>query len=184
MAIVSRALGAFGAAGALLLGSCSGDDLPKRQAFCSSFGTSAQFAWSTCTNCTVTNPALAYDGDLDTTAAITPNANQTTDGATLSAQSVADIAGGATVGVWVTEPASAQRVKNIRTLKDGQQQEIVDANNVVVEYADEGTAAAGFFGMETTLDFDTVEFTVTNTFASGQTPVYYVYEICSDGGAS
>lgn len=185
MRIDTRVLKILAVTAALMLSGCPGDELPKRTAFCSSFGPGAAFSWSTCTNCTRTNETQAYDRDLFTAAGIVPNAGQTGDAVTLLAQSTADIASGATVGAWVTDTAGFQSsVKAIRTLNGGVEQEVATSQNVVVRQADEGTDATGFIGMTTTRAFDAVEFSVTNTWGSGQAPVYYIYEICSDGGVS
>jgi hypothetical protein len=66
--------------------------------------------------------------------------------------------------------------------------ETLDTNaqtgNGVVIVADEGTPASGFIGMRTTQAFDKVRMTRTNQYTAGTDPVYRVYEICSDGGAS
>lgn len=173
-------------AGALALSGCSSDDDPLL-AYCSGFGNGATFTWTApCTGCTVTQPLFASDGSLYTTARIVPDPDPvTTDTAVLTATSVADIAGGAVVGVWVTQPAGLTSTSNsFRTLLNGAQVEVSNANNGVVIAAEDGTVAAGFLGMRTTQVFDTVEFTTTNTWNVPQTPIYNVYEICSDGGNS
>lgn len=166
-----------------LLTACPEREDEELQAYCSSFGTGATFTWGTCTNCTVTNPGLVSDRDLDTASGITPNAGATSDSVTLLASSVADIAGGTTVGVWVNEP-QGQTTVGLRTLKDGAQVEADTTQNRVIIAAQDGTAATRFLGMRTTQAFDAVEFTTSGAWASGQTPVHFVYEICSDGGNS
>lgn len=172
-------------AGAAALSGCASDDSEPLQAFCNGFGNGSTFNWTCNAGCQVLNPALAGDANLDTPASIVPNGGATTETATLLASSVADIPGGTVVGAWVTQPAGLNTSANsFRTLLNGVQQEILNANNGVVISADEGTPAQGFIGIRTTMQFDAVEFTSTNSWNAGQTPVYYVYEICSDGGSS
>jgi hypothetical protein len=160
-----------------------GDDSNPTQAFCTSFGNGATFA-STCTNCAFDRTA-ARDGDLASAASIVPNASATTETTTLRATSANDIAGGTVVGVWVTQPSFSgfNTGNSFETFLDGSSQEVLTADNGVVLGADEGTPAQGFIGMQTTEAFDEVLFTSTNSWPSGNAPVYYVYEICSDGGA-
>ncbi len=169
--------------GAALLAGCPGDESDPTVAFCTGFGNSAAFSWS-CTDCQVLNPTDAYDGDLETYASIVPDANVSSETATLNATG-AEVAGGAVVGAWVTQPAALTTTDNdFETFLADVSQEVLGDTNGEVFGADEGTPAQGFIGMRTEQAFDEVLFTSTNTFPMGQTPVYRVYEICSDGGAS
>jgi hypothetical protein len=163
---------------------CKGAELEdQREAFCSSFGTGATATWGTCTNCTVTNPALVFDRNLDTASAITPNGGATSNTVTLQASATTDIASGAVVGVWLTQPPNLSTWTNsLRTLNNNVEQETLTPQNEVVLSAAGGTGASHYLGLRTTKAFDAVEFTTTNTWPAGQTPVYQVYEICSDGG--
>ena len=167
-----------------VLAGCS-DEPDPRQAFCNGFGNGAVFAWSQSAGYTVANPNSASDRDLFTASSIVPSSPSATTGtATLSATSVADIPAGATVGVFVTQPSGLTQAANtVRTLLNNVEQETSDnANpNRLISVVEEGSAAAAFLGLRTTMAFDEVEFTTTNSWNSG-TPVYYVYEICSDGG--
>lgn len=170
------ALRAALAAGLALLAGC------EKEAFCNGFGSGATFTWS-CTNCTVASQGLAGDEDLDTAASFAPTAGATSDTAVLTAKSASTIAGGATVGVFVTRPSTLGSTdQGFRTLLAGAVQEASDAGNFVEESTRRGTDAETFLGMRTTQEFDTVEFTSTNTWGSGEAPVYLVYEACSDGG--
>jgi hypothetical protein len=169
------------------LAGCSSDDPDATVAYCVGFGAGATVQWNTCTNCTVNNTGNVSDGNLDTAASVVPNALSTTDTFRLTATSVNDIAGGGAVGLWITQPAGLTDFDTeISTYLDGDPTpvEVLDvATNGVTLGADEGTAAQGFIGMQTTQAFDQVVIERTSTYASGQTPVYFVYEACSDGGA-
>lgn len=166
-----------------LAGLAGCDDLAEPpQAYCSSFGTGVSPAW-TCTNCTVANQPQVLDGDLDTASAVTPNSGTTGDSFSVRATAGASFAGGATVGVWITVPSAAASTDyTLRTLLGGTQVETLTPQNSVIVDARDGTQASGFLGMRTTAEFDAVEFSTTNTWNAGQTPVYYLYELCADGG--
>lgn len=167
----------------LLGAACKGGEFDQREAFCTSFGTGATATWGSCTNCTVTNPSLVIDRDLDTAAAITPSSGSTGNTVTLRASATADIASGGVVGVWLTLPPNLSTWNNsLRTLNNNVEQETLTPQNQVVLSPAGGTAADNYLGLRTTKAFDAVEFTTTNTWAAGQAPVYQVYEICSDGG--
>jgi hypothetical protein len=169
---------------AALAGCSSGADDP-RQAFCVGFGNGATFAWTQDAGYTVANPLSASDGDLFTASSIVPASPAATSGsATLSATAAATLPAGATVGVFVTQPGGLTQTANrVRTLLNNVEQETTDNSNPnrLISVVEEGSAAAAFLGLRTTMAFDEVEFTTTNTWNSG-TPVYYVYDVCSDGG--
>lgn len=173
--------------GVALLAGCPSDERDPTVAFCVGFGAGATVQWGTCTNCVVTNQGNVADGNLDTAASVVPNASTTGDAFTLTATSVNDIAGGGVVGLWITQPAGLTTFDTeINTYLDGNPTpvEVLDVpTNGVTLGADEGTAAQGFIGMRTTQAFDQVVIERASTYASGQTPVYFVYEACSDGGA-
>lgn len=169
------------AAGLAALAGCKElDEVP--QAYCNSFGTGVTPTW-TCTGCTVANQPGVLDRDLDTASSVTPDSGTTGDTFSVRATSATAFAGGATVGVWITVPAAASSTDyTLRTLKAGSQVETLAAGNSVIVDARGGTQASGFLGMRTTAEFDAVEFSTTNTWSAGSTPVYYLYELCSDGG--
>jgi hypothetical protein len=168
---------------AALGAACKGGEFDQREAFCSSFGSGATATWGTCTNCTVTNPALVFDRDLDTASAVTPNSGATSNTVTLRASATTDIASGGVVGVWLTQPPNLSTWTNsLRTLNDNVEQETLTPQNQFAVAAAGGTGASTYVGLRTTKAFDAVEFTTTNTWPAGQSPVYRVYEICSDGG--
>ncbi len=177
-------VGLFGVLAGLT--ACSSSDDDPTEAFCTSFGVGATHQWTACNaGCTLANAVQAYDQDLVTTATIVPVNGQTTYTTVLTATSVADIPGGADVGVFLTQPAGSQfqmMTSTMRTIRDGLQRETLGPANEVISYSENGTPAAGFLGLRTTQAFDQVEFTVTVTWGAGQVPNYSVYEICSDGG--
>lgn len=169
---------------AFAVSGCTEDE--PTEAFCTAFGNGATYQWTACNaGCTLANAAQAHDQDLATTATIVPVNGQTTYTAVLTATAAADIPGGASVGVFVTQPSRANfqvMTSTLRTIRDGVQQETLNAQNAVSSRAERGTPAAGFLGMRTTQAFDQVEFTATLTWSGGQGPNYSVYEICADGG--
>ena len=169
------------------LAGCSSDDLEPTEAFCVGFGNGATYV-SSCTNCTL-DRANATDRDLDTAANVVPDAGATTETFTLGATSLNDIAGGAVVGLWVTQPSTlTDFTTDIETFLNDAPVESLDLDpqtgNGVTRVADQGTPAQGFIGMRTTQAFDEVLITRTNEWNAGADPVYRVYEICSDGGAT
>lgn len=169
----------------LALSGCSSSDEESTEAFCNSFGVGATFTFNCNAGCTLASNGFASDQDLDTTASIVPVNGQTTYTAVLMATSATDLPGGTDVGVFVSQPQQRQSMTNvIRTYLDGNLQETLTPNNTVIVTPSTGTPADGFLGMRTTATeaFDQVEFTATVTWTVGQTPVYYVYETCSDGG--
>ena len=169
------------------LAGCSSEDPEATVAYCNGFGVGATFTWTSCTNCTPLNPTYVSDGNLATETSIVPGGG-TSETFVLTATSVNPVAGGAVVGVWVTQPSTITTFSSdFETFLDGNPVESLvlsgpDANGVVLG-ADEGTAADGFIGMRTTAAFDEVRFTRNNQWSAGADPVYRVYEICSDGGA-
>jgi hypothetical protein len=170
---------------AAVLAGCSSEDPEPTVAYCVGFGAAATFD-SSCTNCTF-NRTNATDSNLTTASDVVPSALSTTDTFTLTASSVNNIAGGGVVGLWITQPAGLTDFDTeIRTYLDGNPTPVevldVDTNGVTLG-ADEGTPAQGFIGMQTTEMFDQVVIERTSTYPSNQTPVYRVYEVCSDGGA-
>jgi len=166
--------------GAALAG-CSGEEVTT-EAFCNAFPTPT-FTFNCNAGCTLSTPTFAYDQDPDTTASIVPVNGQTTYTAVLLATSATNIPGGADVGVFVTQPQNRQSMTNvIKTYLDGNLRETLAPANTVIRTPDTGSPADGFLGMHTTMDFDQVEFTATITWTAGQTPVYFVYEVCNDGG--
>jgi hypothetical protein len=171
---------------ALASGGCSSDDSDPTVAFCNGFGIGATFTWTSCTNCSPTNPGNASDGNLTTETSIVPTGGATTETFVFTATSVNDIAGGAVVGAWVTQPSTITVFStDFQTYLDGSLQEELDVPvNGVTLQADEGTPAGGFIGMRTTEAFDEVRFTRNNQWNAGADPVYRVYEVCSDGGAA
>ena len=173
------------AVGVALAGCSSSDDEPK-EAFCNAFANGATFQWTACNaGCTLDNPAQAHDQDLMTTAVIRPVNGQTSYTTRLTVTAPADVPGGADVGVFLTQPASANfQTMNttMRTIRDGGQVEVLSPANEVISLSDNGTPATGFLGMRTTQAYDQVEFNVTVTYGAGQVPNYSVYEICADGG--
>lgn len=181
MRFVLRAVIVMLAAGAAALAGCK-DVYETPQAFCSSFGTGVSPVW-TCTGCTVANQPQVLDRDLDTASAVTPDSGTTGDSFSVRATAGTPFAGGATVGVWITVPAAASQTDyTLRTLKSGSEVETLTPQNSIIIDARGGTAASGFLGMRTTAEFDAVEFATANTWNAGQTPVYYLYELCADGG--
>ena len=168
------------------LAGCSSSDDTSTVAYCTGFGAGAIHGQS-CTNCAFNNAANASDGNLDTTASIVPNPGSTTSTFTMTATSTTDIAGGAVVGLWITQPGGLTGfTTEIRTYLNGDPTPVeeLDVNtNGVTLGADEGTPAQGFIGMQTTEAFDQVVVERTSTYNSPNTPVYFVYEICADGGA-
>jgi hypothetical protein len=156
------------------------------QAFCTSFGAGATYAWTACdAGCTMSTPEQAYDENTNTRAIVNPVNGQTSYTTKLTATAAADIPAGGDVGVFLTQPPNAQfqtMTTSMRTIRDGVQQETLGPANEVISYPDRGTAAAGFLGIRTTQAFDQVELTVTVTWTNGQFPFYSVYEVCADGG--
>jgi hypothetical protein len=174
---------------AAALAGCSTDESDPTQAFCNGFGAGSTVVFNSCTNCTPANPGNAGDGNLSTETSIVPAGGSSSETFVMTATSTANIAGGTIVGVWVTQPSNLTGfTSNFETFLDGNPQEVLNTDpqtgNGVVIVADEGTPAAGFIGMRTTQAFDQVRFTRTNQYTAGTDPVYRVYEICSDGGAS
>ncbi len=172
--------------GLVLTGCSSPNEAEPTEAFCTSFGAGATYQWQACNaGCALANSTQAHDLDLNTTATIAPQPGQTTYTTRLTATSVADIADGAIPGVFLTQPNSANFVNmttTMRTIRDGVQVEVLNANNEEISLSENGTPATGFLGMRTTADFDTLELNVTVTWGAGDVPNYFVYEICSDGG--
>lgn len=170
----------------LALAGCSSSDDEPTEAFCTSFGDGATYQWQACdAGCQLANATQAHDEDLTTTATIVPQPGQTTYTTKLTATSVADIASGAVPGVFLTQPSSANFVSmttTMRTIKDTVEVETLNAGNEEISLSDNGTPATGFLGMRTTQDFDSLELSVTLTWSGAQTPNYFVYEICADGG--
>ncbi len=170
---------------ALGLAGCSTDAWQK-QAFCTSFGAGATFAWTACdAGCSLTDPERAYDENPSTRTIITPVNGQPSYTTMLTATAAADIPAGGDVGVFLTQPGSAHfqtMTTSLRTIRDGVEQETIGPENEVIAYPDRGSPAAGFLGMRTTQAFDQVELSVTVTWGAGQFPGYSVYEICADGG--
>jgi hypothetical protein len=172
---------------ALGVSGCS-DEAEETEAFCTSFGAGATYQWTACTaGCIYAQPALAYDSNLVSSATIVPLAGQSTYTAVLTATAPADIPGGADVGVFITQPNNQNfqtMNSTLRTIRDGVQQEalIPGGANDVTSDSQNGTQAAGYLGMRTTLAFDQVEFTATVTWTGTQVPNYSVFEICADGG--
>ncbi|MGQ0586393.1 MAG: hypothetical protein ACT4PK_04225 [Gammaproteobacteria bacterium] len=167
------------------LAGCSSSEEDPTEAFCTTFGTvpPAAFTLNCNAGCTLSNAAFAYDEDLDTTASIVPVNGQTSYTAVLMATAAADQPAGADVGVFVSQPQNRQSMTNsIRTYLNGNLQETLAPGNTVIRQPDTGSPADGFLGMRTTLAYDQVEFTATITWGAGQTPVYFVYEVCNDGG--
>lgn len=182
---MKHAMLAVAMAGALGAAACT-EESDETEAFCTSFGNGATYQWTACNaGCTLANPTLAHDRDLATTATIVPVNGQTTYTTVLTATAAADIPGGADVGVFVTQPSRQNfqtMTSMLRTIRDGVEAEVLNANNAVTSRSENGTPAAGFVGMRTTQPFDQVEFTATVTWGDGQAPNYSVYEICADGG--
>lgn len=173
---------------AAALAGCSNDESDPTQAFCNGFGAGSTVVFNSCTNCSASNPGNASDGNLSTETSIVPAGGSSSETFVMTATSTVNIAGGTIVGVWVTQPSNLTGfTSNFETFLDGNAQEVLDTGeggNGVVIVADEGTPAGGFIGMRTTEAFDQVRFTRTNQYTAGTDPVYRVYEICSDGGAS
>jgi hypothetical protein len=158
------------------------DDAPP--IFCNSFGNSPTTSWS-CTNCTAVNQTAAYDRDTGTATSLVPATNATGETAVLTITGP-DFASGTTAGVFVKQPTSAgfNTTNVVETLLNGTVQETSANNNpnAVIESSAGWGGPTGFLGLQTTKAFDSVRFTTTNSWPSGQAPVYEVYEICSDAG--
>jgi hypothetical protein len=151
-------------------------------AFCTGF-TNPTAVTRTCTNCTFsTATENEADGDLDTNVSAVPAANSTTDTVKVRLGGD-DLPSGTLAGIFVTESdAITTRTRTLRTYLDGTLQETKTGNQLSVRRSEDGTVAGGYVGMTTTMAFDAVEYEVKNDYTMGQTPVYYLYEICSDGG--
>jgi len=173
------------AVGLAVTGCGSSDDEPK-EAFCTAFAAGATYQWTACNaGCMLANPAQAHDQDLVTTAVIVPVNGQTNYTTRLTVTAPADVPGGADVGVFLTQPTSANftnMTTTMRTIRDGGQVEVLGSANEVISLSENGTPAVGFLGMRTTQAYDQVEFNVSVTYGAGQVPNYSVYEICADGG--
>jgi hypothetical protein len=166
-----------------MLAGC-GDERDPTVAFC---GALAGTPTLTCNaGCTVTNGANASDEDLDTFAALTPNPGETSATVTFTTPTQAnDVAAGSVPGVFVTQPSSVTITDTaIKVYQDGGVNPVhtsANAEDRFVQDVESGSGAAGYLGLLNTPAFDKVEFTTTYTWTAG-TPVYYIYEICADGG--
>lgn len=170
-----------------LLVACKGaadDDEPP--IFCNSFGTAPVVtAWSCNSGCTAANPAATYDRDTATATSLVPTTNSTGESATFGIASATDFASGGTVGMFVKQPTiTGFNTSNVLTtyLNGAQQETSVGNANTVVHGSAAWGGPTGFLGLKTTKAWDEVRFTTTNSWPSGQAPVYEFYEICSDGG--
>lgn len=171
-----------------LVGCPSEDDADDTgpKAYCNSFGAGPTLTWNCNAGCTVANSGSAGDRNLTTASSIVPTSGSTGGTAVLRVTGSTTIAGGAVAGVFVTQPSTLSSTSNsFKTYLNTVEQESTTGQNIVVQAAGSGTSAAGFLGIRTTKEFNSLEFTTVNGWTSGQTqPVYYVYEICSDGGNS
>jgi hypothetical protein len=146
-------------------------------------GGSSQFT-SSCTSCAIATPSAAADGNLNTSADITPNSGATGDSATMraTAQSGIVFPAGSKPGVMLTQPRFDSTANDVITYMNGAMQERLAGNSTAAIKPGGGQAAA-YFTFTSTKQFNAVEFTTTNTWPSGQSPVYRIYELCSNGGA-
>lgn len=172
---------------AAALVACKGGDYDDAEPiFCNSFGTAPTVtAWSCNSGCNAVNPAATYDRDTGTPTSLVPTTNSTGETATFGIASATDFASGGTPGIFVKQPSiSGFTTSNvITTYLNGAQQETSAGNtNTVVAGGTNWGGPTGYLGLRTTKAFDEVRFTTTNSWPSGQAPVYEFYEICSDGG--
>jgi len=169
---------------ALLLGGCRNgySDTAVSAGFCESItgGTSALTV--TCTGCTVGNQARAADGDLNSYATIDPLGGATAETASFraTAQSGVVYPVGSKPGVAVVQPTFSSSVNDVVTYMTGTEQERMSTSS---SKQIESVNGKGYFTFTTTQQFDAVEFTTQNTWPTGQSPVYRVYELCHNGGA-
>lgn len=172
---------------AAALVACKGDRYDDDEPiFCSSFGTNPTVtAWSCNSGCTAANPAATYDRDTATPTSLVPTTNATGASATFAIASATDFASGGTPGIFVKQPVGPNYTTTnvLTTYLNGAQQETSAGNpNAVAHSGTTWGGPTGYLGLKTTKVFDEVRFTTTNSWPSGQAPIYEFYEICSDGG--
>ena len=171
---------------ALVLAGCGSSSSPgDRAPSCDTItGGSSQFTSSCASGCTIANPQAAADGNLDTSADITPVAGATSDSATFRATAQSGIVypAGSKPGVMLTQPPFDSTANDVVTYLNGAMQERMSGNSTAAIQPGGGGANA-YFTFTSTKQFNAVEFTTTNSWGSGKSPVYRVFEICSNGGS-
>jgi len=170
-----------------LLSACPIGDKGDGGAFCDTVNGGG--VTSNCAGCTISDPGRAADGDLYSSADVKAVADAQTITSTIRATAGNGVVypAGSVAGVFITDDSSVcgQCGGVINTYLKGQAQES-SSSLMNSDVNGNGSAAAIYSGLKTTKPFDAVEIVDSSSGGQGNfgttTPVFRVYEICSNGG--